>query len=553
MARKVFISILGTGNYSPCRYKGKCSETETKYIQEATLNEINVQSWGATDAVYVLLTEMAKDKHWCPKADKGLEAILNDMELPCAVEGVDIPDGKDESEMWTIFDRVFGLLEDGDELYFDLTHAFRYIPMLVLVLSNYAKFLKGTRVAYMSYGNWEASKSNGGVAPIVDLLPLAALQDWTFASGQFVISGSADGISELGRRHCTEIKRKLHRRDDDTDALGSYLATVNSISEKLSMCRGIDLIKAGDFAKMRKCQDEVKRETIPAFGPLISKITDSFSSFSSTPDAANSYQAAKWCQKMNLYQQAVTFLREGVVSVVCARNGLDMTRKSDRDLVDSAFRTADTDSPTVGFGALNALLSDPIFSNAEMVSSFNYLRNLRNDLNHSGMRESPASVKNLKKQIEKAIRMCEPVSLAPKRPEDAVRSVINALAGTAEHSTFINYSNHPSIAWSEEQREAALKFGQIADIPFRSVDPDADSSLIAKAVDEEMAKILAEAKGKNPVVHVMGEMTFTYALVNRLKNAGIRCVASTTKRVVVDNGDGSRTSMFNFVRFRDYE
>lgn len=51
----------------------------------------------------------------------------------------------------------------------------------------------------------------------------------------------------------------------------------------------------------------------------------------------------------------------------------------------------------------------------------------------------------------------------------------------------------------------------------------------------------------------MGEMTFTYALVKRLKEAGIRCVASTTKRICTENADGSRTSQFNFVRFRDYE
>ena len=33
-------------------------------------------------------------------------------------------------------------MQDGDELYFDLTHGFRYLPMLVMVLINYSKFLK---------------------------------------------------------------------------------------------------------------------------------------------------------------------------------------------------------------------------------------------------------------------------------------------------------------------------------------------------------------------------------------------------------------------------
>ena len=50
----------------------------------------------------------------------------------------------------------------------------------------------------------------------------------------------------------------------------------------------------------------------------------------------------------------------------------------------------------------------------------------------------------------------------------------------------------------------------------------------------------------------MGEMTFTYALAQKLKNAGIPCVASTTVREVIDHGDGRKEAQFRFVRFRPY-
>lgn len=49
----------------------------------------------------------------------------------------------------------------------------------------------------------------------------------------------------------------------------------------------------------------------------------------------------------------------------------------------------------------------------------------------------------------------------------------------------------------------------------------------------------------------MGEMTFTYALVNLLKDAGIKCIASTTKRNV-EEIDGKQVSTFQFVQFREY-
>ena len=41
--------------------------------------------------------------------------------------------------------------------------------------------------------------------------------------------------------------------------------------------------------------------------------------------------------------------------------------------------------------------------------------------------------------------------------------------------------------------------------------------------------------------------------LRELKASGIRCVASTTARSVVENADGTRTSDFDVVRFRDYE
>lgn len=55
-----------------------------------------------------------------------------------------IPEGRNEQEMWEIFQKVYGQMHEGDELYIDLTHAFRYLPMLVLVLSNYAKLIGKT-------------------------------------------------------------------------------------------------------------------------------------------------------------------------------------------------------------------------------------------------------------------------------------------------------------------------------------------------------------------------------------------------------------------------
>lgn len=117
----------------------------------------------------------------------------------------------------------------------------------------------------------------------------------------------------------------------------------------------------------------------------------------------------------------------------------------------------------------------------------------------------------------------------------------------------INLSNHPSNLWAEAQKEAALQFGETVDIPFPAVDPGGGSDYIRNMAREYFEKIMDIAETKeNITVHLMGEMTFIYALAGMLLKEGIRCVASTTERLTTDLGNGQKESVFHFVRFRDY-
>lgn len=120
---------------------------------------------------------------------------------------------------------------------------------------------------------------------------------------------------------------------------------------------------------------------------------------------------------------------------------------------------------------------------------------------------------------------------------------------------FINLSNHPSSKWSKEQLDAARQMsdGGIIDIPFPNIDPRAKEADIFKLAREYTNRILAlKEQPLEHTVHVMGEMTFTYTLVNILQLYGMTCVASTTERNVTENPDGSKTVSFRFVRFRFY-
>ena len=118
---------------------------------------------------------------------------------------------------------------------------------------------------------------------------------------------------------------------------------------------------------------------------------------------------------------------------------------------------------------------------------------------------------------------------------------------------FINISNHRSDKWGEKQRQMAARFGEIIDIPFPEVDPYGTSEYIDELVEEYFEKIM---KYDRPTVMLQGEYLFTYRLVRRLKDAGIRVVAGCSDRRTIEyineNGFTERKSEFEFVGFKEY-
>lgn len=119
---------------------------------------------------------------------------------------------------------------------------------------------------------------------------------------------------------------------------------------------------------------------------------------------------------------------------------------------------------------------------------------------------------------------------------------------------FLNFSNHPSGTWSAAQRSAVTEqfHAQIIDVPFPQVDAAADGAEIAA-----LARSCAEALCSYAPAAVMcqGEYGLTYAVVQMLKEAGIRCVYSCSERRTSEQQTAQGTvkiSEFRFVRFREY-
>ena len=118
---------------------------------------------------------------------------------------------------------------------------------------------------------------------------------------------------------------------------------------------------------------------------------------------------------------------------------------------------------------------------------------------------------------------------------------------------FINLSNHPSDKWSIKQTECAKAYGELVDMPFPKIDPYGTDEYINGLVQEYFEKIVAY---DTCVVMVQGEYLFTYRLVCKLKEAGIKVLAGCSERRTIEyvdeNGFTDRRSEFEFVDFKEY-
>lgn len=565
MGRKVFISVLGTGYYGECVYaRDGFTSSSTRFIQHATLEMLTQKgNWTADAHAYVLLTKEARETNWHipggmrtnmrTKADEpyaGLESVIEGINLPFEVSGIDIPMGKNEEEIWQIFDIVYGVLQEGDEVYFDLTHGFRYLPMLVLVLANYAKFLKQVKICSITYGNFE-TRSKDGIAPIIDITAFSTLQDWTAASADYLQHGDSTLIGICGTQQLTPILKETCGKDEAAQNMKKLIASLNTFTDDMRFCRGMALIGGKPAADVSCCIDKVGDQYLKPFRPLLAKVRDTVARMSAN-HVANMIIASAQCYRYGNLQAAITLLEEGIISFFCERHDLQIDDKSKRDIVDHAFNKkqlglmgkldkyeplSEDQERLVAVVEQDSLLTD------NNVKTFSNLQNFRNDVNHAGMRKQPLKVKNIESNLQKTL--------------DAFMSLVDKGKATGQKKAlpplFINLSNHPSSSWSAEQLTAAEAFGELVDMPFPQVAPDATADDIKTLAEAQVAAIMKQAETHTVTVHVMGEMSLIYRIVRMLSERGIRCVCSTSYRVVKDQGDGRRLVEFNFNSFRDYE
>jgi CRISPR-associated Csx2 family protein len=306
MSRRVFISFLGTGKYDPCNYRFRGETVNSKFIQEVLVGRL-CRRWKSTDVVLMGLTQEARIKHWQPEGGElGLSDILSSMDLEADIQEFSVPPVHTEADIWALFQSLFAQFQKGDEVYLDITHSWRFQPMLFMVLLQFLKTLKDIRVAGIYYGSFVPGST--GPFDVMDLSKFSEMQDWALAAGTFVKHGLAAGaLEQEGFEFNPEL---LKKPAGDKTPLDDFKISLQFWAQNTRTIRG-EVMKDNKTVKfLRQNAKKLDENVIPPIRMLADYILEDIAHFPNTSGIEQLEAMLLWYQRKGRIVEGFTLLSE---------------------------------------------------------------------------------------------------------------------------------------------------------------------------------------------------------------------------------------------------
>ena len=355
------LTFLGLGKYENTTYI-KHDESDTYERDESNTCE--------TDLFPIAVAKLYEPEQIIAfTTPKVIESKKDDLvklanELGDKFITVDIPNGNSTDELWEIFNKCESVVEENDKIILDITHAFRSIPLLIFIVAAYLRQVKNVELKHIIYGAFEARNQDTNQTDIFDLTPFVELLDWMNAFTIFQRSGDAGDIAKLNLPNSIE---------NVLTNVSAALLTNRTFEAQETISR---------FVKMNLNHPEsLSRQPVP-FQMLTERLKENYKDIGvrqprNEPQKSlkAQYEQIKWYVVNQHYLQAITLMREWMVSWECIQSNQENwlnqdSRKSTEDI-------------------LNERVNHQNPHNSDFIGLWRQCRDLRNDLAHCGMREGP--------------------------------------------------------------------------------------------------------------------------------------------------------------------
>jgi CRISPR-associated Csx2 family protein len=339
--RNVFISFLGTTNYKLVIYQWSKDEKSepVRFIQEAILEHI-AKDWTENDRIFIFYTKTNEEngnpgsyeKNWLNDGHVNDKYPIKDIErvglcerlsklkdrlgFKAKIEPVEVKEGFSEKDVWVTFDVVYSKLQKGDKIHFDITHAFRSIPMFASSLLNYAQYMLDVEVVSINYGAFEKlgpaylvekMPMEERIAPIVDMTNIVKLQKLT---------ETATSIKEFGRIKKVSENLSPDLSTNSGSAVDEIAKAIKELDEAIQTS-SVTTLKEGKIItrfkqNFKKSINSTKLQK--AEKELLIKVNEELKGFVGENNYKNVEAAIDWTRGHEMLSQAATLAQEYIIS-----------------------------------------------------------------------------------------------------------------------------------------------------------------------------------------------------------------------------------------------
>lgn len=238
--------------------------------------------------------------------------------------------GINQKELWDNFSKMMEIidaLEENDEVYIDITHSFRSIPLFMYIILEFIKTLKNKNINLKAlyYGMFEAN-SDLGYTPIVDLNPILEMSDWIKATNSFIEFGNGYQIASLlKKRQAPEINRLA----DIIKNLSNHI-NINYLSDLRHEIREIKKI----YPNLKELEGALYYVL-----PNIKKFTKMFDN--NIDDSEFQFILSKWCFENKRYSHGYICLVESLITKICEIYKKNPNHLREREVMKNVFYIKD--------------------------------------------------------------------------------------------------------------------------------------------------------------------------------------------------------------------
>ncbi|WP_391527424.1 TIGR02221 family CRISPR-associated protein [Candidatus Methylacidiphilum fumarolicum] len=326
-----------------------------------------------------------------------------------------IPEGKEEQELWDIFESIAKMIPKQSELIIDITHGYRSLPLIALSTIVYLRQVKEVNIKGIFYGAYEANKND--ITPVFDLSIFLDLIEWLGASKRFIDLGDSSEFAKL----LNKIQNELYQEKDKEEKKPTHLKNLGSSLKDLSLALNLSRVleipkickRVEDILKNQELREEINKWAKP-LDLVIDEVKETYKA-TAFDGLHGQIELAKKYLQHGYVMQCATLLREWIISYVCEVIQDDSNDPEKRKEVENILNN-------LGHKIRNNRPEDSLQSREDkeniknklssldpkLIEAWSRIIQVRNDLAHCGMgRKKEILANELKNQVEKALDSIE--------------------------------------------------------------------------------------------------------------------------------------------------